>query len=99
MKKDGRREPYKKEKLLNGILKATEKRPIALEQINKLVESVEQQIRGRGKLEVPSTYIGDIVMRKLKRLDEVAYIRFASVYRQFKDVASFQAELKRLKQG
>ncbi len=99
VKKDGRREPYKKEKLLSGILKATEKRPIALEQINKLVESVEQQIRGRGKLEVPSTYIGDIVMRKLKRLDEVAYIRFASVYRQFKDVASFQTELKRLKQG
>jgi len=99
VKKDGRREPYKKEKLMTGILKATEKRPIPVEKINELVEGLEQQIRGRGKLEISSSYIGDLVMKRLKRLDEVAYIRFASVYRQFKDVRSFQEELRRLKKG
>ncbi|MBW2988410.1 transcriptional regulator NrdR [Candidatus Woesearchaeota archaeon] len=96
VKKDGRREPYQKEKLLAGIMKACQKRPISYDTIVEMIDWIERRILSKGQLEVPSSFIGDLVMRKLKKLDEVAYIRFASVYRQFKDVASFEEELRKL---
>lgn len=96
IKKDGRREDYDRQKLMNGILKACEKRPISMEQIEKLVQEIEKQIEKDGKSEVTSKRIGELVMKKLQKLDEVAYVRFASVYRQFKDISQFMQEVKGL---
>jgi len=96
VKKDGRREPFDREKLKKGILKACEKRPIELEKIEQAVDKIETEIRDREVKEIKSTTIGEMVMRKLKTLDHVAYIRFASVYREFADIASFQDEMKKL---
>jgi len=96
IKKDGRREPFSREKILSGIMKACEKRPVSREMIDELVDKIESEIRRSGD-EIETKKIGDIVMRKLKILDKVAYIRFASVYRSFDDLSSFEKELKELK--
>ena len=96
VKKDGRRERFERQKLLNGILKACEKRPISLDKIEKLVDEVESDLRKRDSVEVESKVIGEIAMKKLKTLDKVAYIRFASVYREFEDLDRFEEELEKL---
>jgi len=97
MKKDGRREKFERGKLLAGVQKACEKRPISQERIERLVEEVERELRNMDTLEVESSKIGELVMRKLKKIDKVAYIRFASVYRSFADIESFENELRALR--
>ncbi|HNS56552.1 MAG TPA: transcriptional regulator NrdR [Smithellaceae bacterium] len=96
VKKDGRREVFDRMKIRNGVMKACEKRPISMEAIEKLVENVEQDCQEYQGDEIPSTVIGEKVMNELKTLDGVAYVRFASVYRQFRDVGEFMAELNDL---
>jgi len=96
VKKDGRRERFERKKLMDGILKASEKRDISLEKIEKLVDDVESDLRKRDSVEVDSKIIGEIVMKKLKGLDKVAYIRFASVYREFEGLERFEEELEKL---
>lgn len=96
IKKDGKREMFDRNKLKMGILKACEKRPVTLEQIEGMVDRVENDLRNRESTEVGSSLIGDLVMRELKKMDKVAYIRFASVYREFADIHSFQKELTKL---
>ena len=96
IKKDGRREPFKREKLKAGILKACEKRPISPETVDEIVDSVESAIQKHMRSEVTSRDVGESVMQALSNLDEVAYVRFASVYRHFKDVNQFMDELKSL---
>ena len=97
IKKDGRRERFSRDKLLAGVQRACEKRPISQERIERLVEEVERELRNMDTLEVESRKIGELVMRKLKKLDKVAYIRFASVYRSFADIESFENELRALR--
>jgi transcriptional repressor NrdR len=97
VKKDSSREQFDRNKVLNGILKACERRPISRDIIEKTVNSIEKEIRYKNKKEIPSKLIGEMVIRKLKSLDKVAYIRFASVYREFEDITSFEKELKMLK--
>lgn len=94
IKKDGRREPFDRKKVLSGILKACEKRPISMEQMENIVVQIERAIQKKLGREVPSFRLGELLMEKLKALDDVAYVRFASVYRQFKDVNQFMSELK-----
>jgi transcriptional repressor NrdR len=94
VKKDGRREGFDREKLLSGLKKACEKRPVSVEQLERMVADIEKGLQESGEKEVPSTSIGEEVMRRLPALDEVAYVRFASVYRQFRDIAEFMTELK-----
>ncbi len=94
IKKDGRREPFDRKKTLAGIIKACEKRPIGLEKMEEIASSVERAIQKKSDREVSSSRIGELVMEKLKQLDDVAYVRFASVYRQFRDVGQFMTELK-----
>ena len=94
IKKDGRREPYDRMKILNGLKKACEKRPISVDALDKTVGDIEKSIQEKGLKEIPSTVIGEEVMGHLHRLDEVAYVRFASVYRSFKDINEFMSELK-----
>jgi transcriptional repressor NrdR len=96
VKKDGRREQFDRQKILTGIKKACEKRPISMESIDKLVENVEQACQEMQLEEVSSTLIGEKIMDELKAFDGVAYVRFASVYRQFRDVGEFMSELKDL---
>lgn len=96
VKKNGNREEYSREKLLRGVIRACEKRPISMEQMEKLVDEVTNQANSLGENEVPATLIGEFVMDKLAMLDEIAYIRFASVYRQFKDIEVFMKEMKEL---
>lgn len=96
VKKDGRREVFDRMKIRSGVMKACEKRPISMEAIEKLVDNVEQDCQEFQGEEVPSTVVGEKVMNELKALDGVAYVRFASVYRQFRDVSEFIAELKDL---
>ena len=95
IKKDGRREPYSRDKILHGVIKACEKRPVSMEAIENLINDVEKKVGQEGK-EVPTTVIGELVMEGLQKLDEVAYIRFASVYREFKDVREFVKEIREL---
>jgi transcriptional repressor NrdR len=97
VKKDGRREQFDRNKVLNGMLKACEKRQISRDIVEKAVDEIETDIRNKNKNEIQSKYIGELVMKKLKSIDKVAYIRFASVYREFTDLASFEKELKLLK--
>jgi transcriptional repressor NrdR len=99
LKKDGRREPFDRAKIIAGVRKACEKRPIPSGAIEALADEVEQQVYGLNKAEVPSTYIGELVMERLKALDHIAYIRFASVYRAFADVQDLEEELEALKSG
>ena len=96
VKKDGRREQFDRQKILNGVKKACEKRPISMESIDKLVENVEQACQELQIEEISSTLIGEKIMNELKAFDGVAYVRFASVYRQFRDVGEFMSELKDL---
>jgi len=96
VKKDNNREPYDREKIVAGIVRSCHKRPISMTQINDMVDDIEGQIFNMGEKEIPTTTIGSIVMDKLKDLDEVAYVRFASVYREFKDVNTFMDELKKI---
>lgn len=96
VKRDGRRESFDRKKLLNGIMKACEKRPVSLEQIEELIDQVEREIAQEFDREVASVEIGERVMRHLHALDEVAYVRFASVYRSFKDISQFMGELRDL---
>jgi len=96
IKKDGTREPFNRDKLLNGLLKACEKRPVSNEQLMEVLTFVEGQVQNAVNREISSQDIGELVMKKLKEIDEVAYVRFASVYRQFKDVNSFLEELNEM---
>jgi transcriptional repressor NrdR len=94
IKKDGRREGFDREKLMNGIMVACEKRPISIKRVEKLVEDIERKLEKKQEGEVASKEIGEHVMRGLHEIDEIAYVRFASVYRQFRDVGQFMKELK-----
>jgi transcriptional repressor NrdR len=96
VKKDGTRESYNRSKLINGILRACEKRPVSLEQIEDMVDSIEKKMHNAMEKEVKSKKIGEFVMTGLKELDEVSYVRFASVYRSFKDINSFIDELSKM---
>jgi transcriptional repressor NrdR len=96
IKKDGRREPFDREKILTGIKKACEKRPISLTTMEELISRIEKSLLEIGDKEIPSGIIGEKIMRELHELDEVAYVRFASVYRQFRDINEFMSELKEL---
>ncbi|NLN92065.1 MAG: transcriptional repressor NrdR [Candidatus Hydrogenedens sp.] len=94
IKKDGRRENFDRWKLKSGIMKAIEKRPISLEQVDALINDVERELYNGSEHEVHTRIIGEVIMTKLRQLDEVAYVRFASVYRQFRDVNEFMLELQ-----
>ena len=96
VKRDKSREPFDREKLFNGLLRACDKRPVSLAQIDEIVNNIELTIQNSLDREVTSVYIGELAMDKLKAVDEVAYIRFASVYRQFKDINTFMSELTKL---
>ena len=96
VKKDGRREHYIRDKILSGLLRACEKRPVPMETLEKLVDEVEKTVSARVRDEVPTREIGNEVMKRLAELDQVAYVRFASVYRDFKDVQQFLQELRGL---
>lgn len=97
VKRDGRREPFSRDKLLTGIIRSCDKRDISMEQITNFVAEIEHEIRNRAEPEVPSEKVGEIVMEHLKDFDEVAYIRFASVYRKFDDITNFIEELETLR--
>lgn len=99
IKKNGAREIFDRAKILNGLIRACEKRPIAFEKLEHLVDEVEIQLRSELDREVSTSYIGELVMERLRELDEVAYVRFASVYRQFSDVGNFLKELQKLVGG
>jgi transcriptional repressor NrdR len=94
VKKDGRREKFEIKKLENGIQRAFEKRPVSKEKIRKMISEIEEQLRKRGKKEIKSSNIGDLVSRKIRKLDKVAYIRFASVYKDFEDIKDFKEVMK-----
>ena len=96
IKRNGDREPYKKEKILVGLRKAFEKRPVTSQQIEELASEIEAELRAEGKKEIHSDYIGRLILINLKETDEVAYLRFASVYKDFKDITEFQSELGEL---
>lgn len=96
LKKDKSRQAFDRVKLFNGMLRACEKRPVSIEQLDKVVSEIEAELQNSLDREVTSVHIGELVMDKLKELDEVAYVRFASVYRQFKDINTFMDELAKL---
>ena len=96
IKKDGRRELFDRTKILNGVLRACEKRPVGIETMEKVVDKIEKRLLETGDREIQSSVIGAAVMEELKTLDEVAYVRFASVYREFRDINEFMTELKGL---
>jgi transcriptional repressor NrdR len=99
VKKDGRREAFDRDKLLSGLTKACEKRPVSVAQVEDLVTAIERRVQEGGEKEIASTAIGELVMERLHALDEVAYVRFASVYRSFRDIAEFMDELKDIIEG
>lgn len=96
IKKDETRQAFDRDKLLNGLLRASEKRPVSINMLEKLVNDIETQIQNSLRREITTQEIGEMVMAKLKDIDEVAYVRFASVYRQFKDINTFMDELRKL---
>ncbi|MBN1254522.1 MAG: transcriptional repressor NrdR [Deltaproteobacteria bacterium] len=96
VKHDGRREPFDRDKIMLGLRKACEKRPVSMDSLERVVERIEIWTQERGGREIPSSEIGERIMEELHELDEVAYVRFASVYRQFKDINQFMGELKGL---
>ena len=98
IKKDGSRQTFDRTKLLNGMIRACEKRPVPFGTLEKIADEIEQVLQNEMDREVPSAKIGELVMDRLKDVDEVAYVRFASVYRQFKDISTFMAELNKLLQ-
>jgi transcriptional repressor NrdR len=99
VKKDGRREPFDRLKILSGIHRACQKRPVSSVDIESVVQEIENELLELGEKEIPSSWIGQRVMARLQSLDDVAYVRFASVYRQFKDISEFMSELKGLLNG
>ena len=99
IKKNGARQPFNAEKVRSSIRKACEKRPISLEQIEEMVSEIEAKLRNEDSIEIPSSKIGDLVMARLKKSDKVAYIRFASVYRDFGDLEAFEETIEKLKGG
>lgn len=96
IKKDGRRQPFDRKKILSGMIKACEKRPISIEKLESLVDNIERLIQRKFEKEVKASEIGELVVKELHDLDDVAYVRFASVYRQFRDINEFMRELKEL---
>jgi transcriptional repressor NrdR len=96
VKKDGRRETFERSKVLSGLFRASEKRPISVNQLEAVADEVEKNVQDSLEREMPTTEIGKIIMRRLKSLDKVAYVRFASVYLEFEDVSAFMTELKDL---
>ncbi|MDO5417609.1 MAG: transcriptional regulator NrdR [Lachnospiraceae bacterium] len=96
IKKDNSRETYDRSKIENGVIQSCHKRPVSTQQINRVIDEIENRIFNREEKEVSTSVIGELVMEKLKELDEVAYVRFASVYREFKDVNTFMEELGKL---
>jgi transcriptional repressor NrdR len=98
VKQNGEREPFNEDKLRSGMLKALEKRPVSAEQVEEAISHINHKLRASGEREVPSTLVGGLVMEELRRLDEVAYVRFASVYRSFKDLNEFREEIDRISQ-
>ncbi|NMB12983.1 MAG: transcriptional repressor NrdR [Firmicutes bacterium] len=97
VKKDGRREVFSRDKIITGVLKASQKRPISYEVIENLARDIERDLRNRMDREISSQIIGEMVMERLRQIDEVTYVRFASVYRQFKDIGRFMEELEKLR--
>ena len=96
VKRDGSRQTFDRRKLVNGMLRACEKRPVSVAQLEKLGEEIEQELQNSLEREISTEHVGELVMDKLKGVDEVAYVRFASVYRQFKDINTFMRELNKL---
>ena len=96
IKKDGSRQTFDKSKILNGMIRACEKRPVPFDTLNHMADEIEQTLQNAMEREIPTARIGELVMDKLKGVDEVAYVRFASVYRQFKDINSFMEELSKI---
>jgi len=94
IKKDGRREPFDRQKILHGLEKACEKRPVGIDVREEIVNKIERKLQESGEREIPSSWIGEEIMTALKDIDDVAYVRFASVYRQFKDIKEFMEEIK-----
>ncbi len=99
VKRDGRREAFSRQKIIGGLVRSCEKRPVPISALEALAEEVEQEVRNSAENEVPSVAIGEMVMERLRKLDEVAYVRFASVYRQFTDIKRFREELEKLLEG
>jgi len=102
IKKDGRREPFVREKVLSGLQRATQKRSVSTDAIDRIADGLERALQERGDREVPSSWIGEHVMEELRRLDDVAYVRFASVYREFQDIGEFMealATMRRTRKG
>ena len=98
IKKDGSRQTFDKSKLLNSMIRACEKRTVSFDTLSKIADEIEQSLQNEMNREIPSEKIGEMVMDRLKEVDEVAYVRFASVYRQFKDISTFMSELNKLLQ-
>ena len=96
VKKAGQREPFDRTKILSGIIKACEKRPVSMQKMEDMVTSIERIVMRKYEKEIPSTIVGELIMEKLAEIDDVAYVRFASVYRQFKDVNQFMKELQEI---
>ncbi len=99
IKQKGAREPFNEEKLRSGMLKALEKRPVSVEKIDEAISHISHKLRASGEREVPSKMVGELVMEELRKLDEVAYVRFASVYRSFKDLNEFREAIDSIEQG
>lgn len=98
IKRDGRRSPFDEQKLRNGLLKALEKRPVSIDQIEAAAGHIMNQLRRTGEREVKSDFLGELVMEELRRLDQVAFVRFASVYRSFEDINAFREEIQKLEE-
>ncbi|MCC8064679.1 MAG: transcriptional regulator NrdR [Clostridiales bacterium] len=96
IKKDGKRQEFDREKVLRGMIRACEKRPVQMEELEKIADEIEQELASTLDREIQTERIGELVMEKLRKVDEVSYVRFASVYRQFKDINTFMAELNKL---
>ena len=96
VKKDGSRQSFDRNKLLSGLIRACEKRPVPYSALEEMIDEIEQVLQNKMEREIPSSEIGELVMERLKKVDEVAYVRFASVYRQFKDINTFMLELSKL---
>ena len=99
VKKDGRREPFNRQKLMAGLLKAVQKRPVSVSQLEKILDEIEARLAEKEEREMTAAEIGELIMERLHEIDEVAYVRFASVYRQFRDVSQFVEEVKGLREG
>lgn len=99
IKRNEERENFDRNKLLNGLIKACEKRPVSVKDLERMTDEIEKKIYNQMKTEVKSEYIGELVMEKLKKIDKIAYVRFASVYREFKDIDSFMQEIEALKKN